>query len=79
MIPAFKKKSLYLSKWEIDLNRFGSIFILLSDFLAGVFFFREEGAICEQSEKATTIKYNTCVEQLSIFVSDKDNTKGKTT
>ena len=77
MILAFKKKSLYLSKWATDLNRLGSIFILLSAFLAGVFFFGDEGAICEQSEKATTPKYNTCVEQISTLLVKKTMLKEK--
>ena len=77
MIPAYKKKLLYLSKWEIDLNRLGSIFILLFAFLAGVFFFGDEGAICEQSEKATTTKYNTCVKQISTLLVKKTIIKEK--
>ena len=61
MMPALKKKFLYLSKWGTDLNRLWSIFILLSAFLADVFLFGDEGAICRQAEKATTTKYNTCI------------------
>ena len=43
-------------------------FILLSAFLAGVFFFGDEGAICKQVEKATTTKYSTCVKQISTLL-----------
>ena len=67
---AFKKKFLYFSKWETNLNRLWSIFILLSDFLAGVFLFGDEGAICRQSEKATTTKHSICIlkNQYSVSV-----------
>ena len=71
MIPAFKKKFLYLSKWEIDLNRLESIFILLSASLAGAFFFGDEGVICKQAEKATTTKYSTYVKQISTLLVPK--------
>jgi len=66
------KLSLYLSKFQNNLNSLESIFNLLSAFFAGVFFLGGEGAICDQSEEATTVQSNICVKtsQSHVFIKE---------